>query len=700
MKLHLNIRRIKSSVSAPRQPSRMNPASGFSANRVNAENAFKTAAATGCANTAIMLKILTILFLSFLFSVNISAMIYQAKVRAPELVGGKGWLNTDKPLSLAALKGKIVLLDFWTYGCINCLHIIPHLKEFEEKYDNRLVVIGVHSAKFTNEGETENIRKVILRYNITHPVVNDADFKIWNQYAVSAYPTQVLIDPNGYIVGDFVGEGHELEIDKAIGATAAEFRKKGQLDEKPLKFALERAKVGDLPLAFPGKVLADKKSNRLFISDSNHNRIVVTDLSGKLIETIGGGKAALTDGDFQTAAFNHPQGLTLDGEKLYVADMENHAIRLVDLSKKTVETLSGNGKQAEWRATGGAAKLAELSSPWDLAKIGDALYIAMAGTHQIWKLDLTKQTVAPFAGSGAEARSDGGLEDSAFAQSSGIVTDGVNLYVADAESNTIRKIDTRKGTVETLVGGDLYDFGDKDGAGDDVRLQHPLGIALYNRNILFADTYNHKIKSLNPEKQTVTTFLGDGKAGQVDGKKAEFYEPAGLSEANGKLYIADTNNQAIRVVDLKTKQVSTLKIENLTPPVLTEETPAFSPNLQEKKLSAQTVAPNAASSLNFNIALPEGYHLNTNAPNRFEIAASNKTVKIANAAQKFNKLPLVVPFQTAKSGDANLSAKLTVYYCREDNTGVCKIKTLAWQIPVKIGAGKTNGEIELSAKLE
>lgn len=648
-----------------------------------------------------MLRVLTAVSLAVIFTINISAMIYQAKVRAPELTGGKGWLNTDKPLSIAGLKGKVILLDFWTYGCINCIHIIPHLKEFEAKYADQLVVIGVHSAKFTNEGETENIRKIILRYNITHPVVNDADFKIWNQYAVQAYPTQVLIDPQGYIVGDFVGEGHETEIDKAIGDTAAEFRKKGLLDEKPLKFALERAKVGDLPLAFPGKVLADEKSNRLFISDSNHNRIVVTDLSGKLIETIGGGKAALTDGNFQTAAFNHPQGLTLDGEKLYVADTENHAIRLVDLSKKTVETLAGNGKQAEWRATGGAAKTSELSSPWDLAKIGNALYIAMAGTHQIWKLDLAKNTVGVFAGSGAEARQDGTLEDSAFAQSSGIVTDGKDLFVADAESNTIRKIDPEKQTVETLAGGDLYDFGDKDGEGDDVRLQHPLGIALYDGNVLFADTYNHKIKLLNPEKQTVQTFLGDGKAGQTDGKKAEFYEPAGLSIAGGKLYIADTNNQAIRTVDLQTKEVSTLKLTGLTPPAMPEETPAFSPNLQENRLSVQTISPNAANSLVFNINLPEGYHLNTNAPNRFEITANSKTIKIAAPSEKFNKLPLAVPFQTLKAGDANVNAKLTVYYCREDNTGVCKIKTLSWQIPVKIAADKkASDKIELAAKVE
>ena len=627
----------------------------------------------------------------------------QVKVRAPEFAGGKGWLNTDKPLSLAALKGKIVLLDFWTYGCINCIHIIPDLKKLEAKYANELVVIGVHSAKFDNEKDTENIRKIILRYGIEHPVINDADFKIWDAYTVKAYPTQILIDPNGYIIGDYVGEGHAVEIEKTVGETIAEFRKKGNLNEQPLKFALERAKVGDLPLAFPGKVLADAQTNRLFIADTNHNRIVITDLNGKLLDVIGSGKAALTDGNYAAAGFNRPQGLFLEGELLYVADTQNHAIRMIDLAKKTVETISGNGKQAAWKSIGGNAKTSELSSPWDLTKVGDALFLAMAGTHQIWKLDLSKNTVAPYAGSGGEARSDGSIKESAFAQPSGIVSDGRNLFVADSESNIIREINTQTEEVETLVGGDLYIFGDEDGEGDDVRLQHPLGVVLYDGKLLIADTYNHKIKLLDVEKRTVETFAGTGKSGQIDGVKATFYEPAGLSIAGGKLFIADTNNQAIRVLDLKTKNVSTLKIEGLTPPIIPEnETENVSPNLQEKVTETKTISANSHNSLIFQINLPEGFHLNAAAPNRFEISTTDdKNIKIPLPKQKYNKLPLVVPFQTLQKGDATIKAKLTVFYCREDNTGTCNIKTLAWRIPVKVSAdGKGLNKVEVAATIK
>jgi len=626
----------------------------------------------------------------------------QAKVRAPELTGARSWLNTDKPLSIAGLRGKVVLLDFWTYGCINCIHIIPDLKKLEAKYPNNLVVIGVHSAKFTNEGDTENIRQIILRYGVEHPVANDADFKIWEQYAVNAYPTQVIIDPAGYVVGAAVGEGYADQVDALVGATIADFRKKGLLDEKPLKFALEKAKVGDLPLAFPGKVLADAVSKRLYISDTNHNRIVVTDLSGKFIETIGSGKAAWTDGDFAAAAFNRPQGLALDGTRLYVADTENQRLRVVDLKTKKVSTIGGTGKLEDFTGEGGAALKVGLRSPWDLALVGKNLYVAMAGSHQIWLMDLEKNVLEPYAGSRVEARLDGKLALSGFAQPSGLASDGKSLFVADSESNIIRRINFQKETVETLVGGDLYIFGDTDGEGADVRLQHPLGVTMWNGKVLIADTYNHKIKLLDPSAETVETFLGTGKSGQTDGAAATFYEPAGLSIADGRLYVADTNNHAIRVVDLQTKSVSTLKIEGLTPPVEAKtDTENFSPNLKENKTGITEIGAGANNSALVQIKLPDGFHLNPSAPNRFEISTDDaKIVKITNSSGKFTRLPLSIPFQALQAGSANLRVKVSVYYCREDNTGACLIKTLVWQVPLRVSpAKKTAGVIELNESL-
>ena len=630
----------------------------------------------------------------------------KARVRAPEITGGRGWLNTDKPLSLEALKGKVVLLDFWTYGCINCIHIIPDLKKLEEKYANQLVVIGVHSAKFQNEKETENIRRIILRYEIEHPVYNDSEYAVWQSYGVRAWPTQVLIDPAGYVIGGVSGEGNYEIIDQAIAKTVEEFRKKGQLKEEPLKLVLERAKVGDLPLAFPGKIVADANRDRLFIADSNHNRIVITKLDGTLAETIGTGNIGATDGPFDKASFYRPQGMALAGDSLYIADTENHLLRRVDLKARTVETIAGTGQQSREYFKSGQARTIALNSPWDLELVDRVLYIAMAGPHQIWKMDLDKNEVSTFAGSGREARLDGPLLQSGFAQPSGIASDGKNLYIADSESNIIRAIDVAGGTVKTIVGGDLFEFGDVDGSGDDVRLQHPLGVLSFGDKLLIADTYNHKIKQLDPKKETVTTLFGTGKPGQQDGTSASFYEPGGLALANDKLYVADTNNHAIRVVDLKTKRVSTLRLNGLTPPAQNMQAleTAVGPNAEEVKTASQKLRAGSDAALQIDVELPAGYHLNPLAPQRYKISVDGKSVAIdesqASRTAKDLKLPLRIPVKAATAGHATVRAQVTLFYCREDNTGTCRIKTLLWQVPVEVTVDSSAPtEVKLQGKL-
>ena len=630
----------------------------------------------------------------------------RARIRAPELKGDRGWLNTDKPLSIAGLRGKVVLLDFWTYGCINCIHIIPDLKRLEKKYPNELVVIGVHSAKFENEKDLENIRRIILRYEIEHPIVNDADFNIWRSYAVDAWPTRYLIDPAGYILGRLSGEGGYEALDKAIGDSIAEFRKRGELNETPPKLALERAKVGDLPLAFPGKILADEKSGRLFIADSDHNRVVVAKLDGTLLETIGTGTHGADDGTYDRATFFRPQGLALDGETLYVADTENHLIRQVDLKSKTVTTIAGTGQQSRQLDQIGMARATALNSPWDLQLVGRTLYIAMAGPHQIWQLDLTLREISDFAGSGREARIDGPLKEAGFAQPSGLATDGKTLYVSDAEANIIRAIDLGpNGEVRTLVGGDLFDFGDVDGSGNDVRLQHPLGLARWNDKLLIADTYNHKIKVLDPGARSVKSFAGAGKPGQVDGARPAFYEPGGLAVAGDKLYVADTNNHAVRVVDLKTKETHTLQIKGLQPPVTNQTSAEVAPNAEEIKLAPQKIR-TGQNLILINVELPSGYHLNPSAPQRYKVSVEQGGPALtldpqkASGNAKGGQLPIRIPFGAPAAGALELRASFTFVYCREDNTGTCRIRTLLWRAPVEVVSdASAPGEIKLSTRV-
>ncbi len=436
--------------------------------------------------------------------------------------------------------------------------MFPTLKRLERKYARELVVIGVHSAKFPNEKDSECIRQAILRHGIEHPVVNDADFAIFRAYGARAWPQFFLIDPEGGILFADTGEIPFEAFSSAIDSILKKFA--GKIDRKELSFTLEKSKVKDGALSYPGKVLA--ADDRLFISDSNHSRILVTDLAGKVLEAIGGPEEGNKDGDFRAARFYQPQGLALRGSTLWVADTENHLIREVDLKAKTVKTVAGTGEQATVRPAAGEAVKTALNSPWDLALEGDRLFIAMAGNHQIWALDLARGVVGPFSGNGRETLQDGPHADASFNQPSGLSIAGGKLYVADSEISGVREVDLDpKGSVRTILGTGLFEFGDKDGVGDEARLQHVMGVHWSGGRLYVADAYNHKIKVCDPATREVKTLLGDGTRGHQDGAKPRFYEPTGLWVAGDRLYVADQNNHAIRVCDLKSGAVSTLPVE-------------------------------------------------------------------------------------------------------------------------------------------
>ena len=485
----------------------------------------------------------------------------QGPIAAPSLDGATEWLNVAAPLSMAQLRGKVVLLDFWTYGCVNCMHVLRDLQTLEARFPDELVVIGVHSPKFPHERSSASLRRVLVRYEIEHPVANDANHHIWRRYGVQAWPTRVIIDPAGNLVGTAMGEGNLEGFISAIRTVIRVFDEHGEVNRTPLPIDLERARHADRPLLYPGKVLADAASDRLFIADSNHNRIVVTTLGGQLVETIGSGIQGDGDGIFSQARFKRPQGMALDpgtspgagDATLYVADTGNDRIRAIDFQVRAVHTL----------------ELANLKSPWDLALKTGILIVAMAGPHQLWVVDLLHDRAYPYAGTGEEARRDGAVNEAAFAQPSGLALDGDTLYVADAESNIIRAVALPPvNTVTTMAGGDLFEFGDRDGSGDAVRLQHPLGVAVHNGKVFIADTYNHKIKVLDPATGQVTAFAGSGTAGHADGNaaRAQFDEPGGIAIAGNTMFVADTNNHAIRTIDIGSAMVATLRLEGVAPP--------------------------------------------------------------------------------------------------------------------------------------
>ena len=443
------------------------------------------------------------------------------------------------------------------------MHIFPQLRKLEEKYQEELVVVGVHSAKFTSEKDTANIEKAIRRLELEHPVVNDKDFRVWSQYSARAWPTLYVVDPEGNILGRHEGEITFDAFDRVIGDMITEFEVRGTLDRTPIP-GLSAHKEEGGTLSFPSKIIADEKGSRLFVSDSNHNRVLSISMDGKILDVIGGGDVGLEDGDYADAKFHHPHGLTLSGDSLYVADTENHAIRRIDLRERRVETIAGTGEQARTFHDGGVGSVA-LNSPWDLTCMDGMLYIAMAGFHQLWVMHLESGYVGPFAGSGREGIKDGSLRNAMLAQPTGIDTDGDTIYFADSETSAVRTA-TRgeSGKVNTLVGTGLFDFGDKDGVGDRALLQHVQGVCWHEGMLYVTDTYNNKIKRIEPLTQAVVSFTGLGDTGFEDGpaRAALFYEPEGLAIANGKMYIADTNNHAIRVATLSTGSVSTLELKD------------------------------------------------------------------------------------------------------------------------------------------
>lgn len=466
----------------------------------------------------------------------------EARIRAPELPGNLEWFNTQQPLTMAGLRGKVVVLDFWTYCCINCLHVLPDLKYLENKYPDSLAVIGIHSPKFENERRPAQLQKAINRHHIRHPVANDPRFQLWRAYGIKAWPSLIFIDPEGYVVGVLRGEGRRKQLDELIREHIERAERKGVLTRSPLPLSLQEEPPA--ALRFPGKVLATR--NHLYIADSGRNRILETHHEGRIRRIFGSGTADLLDGVEQAASFNNPQGMVHAGDFLYVADTGNHAIRRIHLKTGEVMTLAGTGRQGRYVADRFSDPLeAPLNSPWDLAYHESNLYIAMAGQHQLWRINLNHLAIERYAGSGREDLSNGAPERAGFAQPSGLAVSAGRLYVADSESSAIRSLDIASARVDTLVGKGLFDFGDRDGIGREARLQHPLGLAIDDeRNALWvADTYNSKIKRIDLKTNQVSKFKF---AHPLD-------EPGGLSLFRDKLFIANTNTHEIVCLDLQSR---------------------------------------------------------------------------------------------------------------------------------------------------
>ena len=630
-----------------------------------------------------------------------------ATIHAPELGPGLAWLNTDRPLRLAQeLKGQVVLLDFWTFCCINCIHILPDLEHLERTFAGRpFVVVGVHSAKFDAETDPAGIRAAVQRYGIRHPVVVDEDMRLWRAYGARSWPTRVLVDPTGAIAASVAGEGRRDELEQAIAALLEQHARAGTLAAAPPALVPDAAVRPASGLAYPGKVLAETgvppAERRVFIADTGHHRIVVASWPeagrARLLRVVGTGERGRADGPADRASFHSPQGLAIARGKLFVADTENHLVRAVDLATWEVATWAGTGEMTNDRTGGGRGTGQGLNSPWDLAVHGSRLLVAMAGTHQVWRFELGNALGRAYAGTGREDLQDGPAEEAALAQPSGIAVAGDRLWIADSEVSAVRGLDLVDERVFTVIGEGLFDFGDVDGAYPAARLQHPLGVAAWGGRVVVADSYNHKIKLVEPGSRTAATLLGDGRPGADDGRGGlRLSEPGGLAVAGDELLIADTNNHRVVWADLAGGAWREVAIEGLEPPARAAgaaEPAAAGPGEEAPPVTLRRAG---GVSLAVDVELPPGLHPNPEAPLTLRLRAHGRT--LLQATRTVERFPVGWEVPSGAVEPGTWHADLSFVACAEGEAARCVPVRHSWRVVVSVADGGAE-RLELHAGL-
>jgi thiol-disulfide isomerase/thioredoxin len=471
-----------------------------------------------------------------------------ARVLAPELPDSLAWINAGQAPSLAALRGRVVLLHFWTFDSVNCLNALADLRYLESKYHDGLSVIGVHTPKYDYQTQSAPVLKAVNRCHIRHPVASDPDYALWRGYGVQSWPSFAIVDAEGRFAALLTGEGRRDEADAIIGQLLDEAAAR-DLRVYESSVATVRPEPR-MPLQFPGKLIAT--ASALWISDSGNNRVLECDHSGRILRQIGSGNPGLWDGRNREAGFNNPQGLAIMQDALYVADAGNHAVRRVLLHTGEVTTVAGSGALGhDLPGETQDPKQVRMSAPNDLAAHEDKLYIAVSGQHQVWRLDLGRNRLAVLAGNGRFGTNDGDALAASFAQPCALGLFGQQLIVLDAAGSAVRSIDLAEQRVTTLVGAGPYEFGDAGGKRDSARLQNPLGLCVDPRGLAFiADSYNGKVKALNL------------RSGELRALNLPYHlqEPGGISLAANALWIANTNGHEIVRVDLATGQVQHLTI--------------------------------------------------------------------------------------------------------------------------------------------
>ncbi|MFT6333175.1 MAG: thiol-disulfide isomerase/thioredoxin, partial [Lentimonas sp.] len=549
------------------------------------------------------------------------------------------WLNSSRDIKINDLKNRIILLDFWNYSCVNCFDNISEVKKLKKEFSDNLTVIGVHSAKFNNQKDSNNIKKAILKYDISNLVINDSNLKIWEDFKISSWPTLVLLNPQGEVVKKYENKISIKEVRKDVLKLAEKYRY--EINKNSLPIVLERNKAISHILKFPSEIefaqdfsyLDMKKTNALIISNTGKNKIIFTNLDGKILLEIGSNEEGFQDGFIDNAKFNSPRGLLFKDNILYVADMGNHALRKINFKSGEVETLIGTGKRGGILTTENIAEDFSLSSPWGLEFFPDKnnIIISNAGTNQLLKFDIKKRTITPFAGNGTEGMKDGKYPSNTLAQPRFLSGTPRNLYFIDSKSSSLRQID-KKGHVKTFIGKGLFEFGNKNGSKKEALMQHPNGLAVTNKSVYITDTHNHLIRRYDFQSEKISNFSGNIQGSGVGNKNDTTYsDPEAIIFVGDKFYITDTNNNRIIELDSKT---GNSKLIDIIPKLVmpAEGLLEYLPNLN--KISTKKISSSKEVSLFFN--LKKGWKINDSAPSFFNLVEIGNE-KEANLITSFDE---------------------------------------------------------------
>lgn len=471
---------------------------------------------------------------------------------APEFCDdGVQWFNVTRPLKLSELRGRLVILDFWTPCCVNCLHVLPLLRRIEERFGDEVVIIAVNSPKYPAERDPASVERAIQRCGIRHPVLHDPDLQHWRKYGICGWPTLVFIDPHGRILGDLPGEPAADKLLVGVGEMIRHWRgtSPGRPPALPLSVAAEPASR----FRFPAKIKPLRRAGQptlWAIADAGHNQVVLCDDRGRELRRFGCGEPGFVDLCGDRCAFNSPQGLACAGRDIYVADTGNHAIRHIDIATGVVRTLAGTGERGPVLRRPEAGSDACLASVWDLECHDGRLFFANAGTHQLGRLDLGSGDLTPIAGTGTEGLLDGEAAAAELAQPTGLALDpGGRLFFTDSESSAVRVlIPEGGGRVRTLVGAGLFECGRRNGAFASARLQHCRGLAWCDGRLMVVDTYNSALRVLDLDAREVSDIAGAGCRWDTDVRLVGG-EPAGVAaDGASRLLVADTNHH--RVIEI------------------------------------------------------------------------------------------------------------------------------------------------------